>query len=187
VVVSLLLSLRVRPISPIDIVGERENALGVCHQTRREFALFALAWRPRASITEVPRLAGQRFGELTGQKCRKWKSYLEAVFSSLLLGDPVHPVVSKMAGAIRQPIDIAALQRYIEQNVPQIQTPIEVKQVGDKLPIGEPVPYKAGIVRLRSIQPYISFDFPRWLEMCHAQEASGKAPFQDGAPGGPRI
>jgi hypothetical protein len=36
-----------------------------------------------------------------------------------------------MAGAIRQPIDIAALQRYIEQNVPQIKTPLEVKQVGD--------------------------------------------------------
>jgi len=36
-----------------------------------------------------------------------------------------------MAGAIRQPIDIAALQRYITQNVPQIKTPIEVKQVGD--------------------------------------------------------
>lgn len=34
-----------------------------------------------------------------------------------------------MAGAVRQPIDIAALERYISHNVPEIQTPIDVKQV----------------------------------------------------------
>lgn len=34
-----------------------------------------------------------------------------------------------MAGEIRQPIDVAALQKYIEKNVPEIQTPLEVKQV----------------------------------------------------------
>ena len=34
-----------------------------------------------------------------------------------------------MAGEIRQPIDISALQRYIEKNVPEIKTPLEVKQV----------------------------------------------------------
>jgi hypothetical protein len=34
-----------------------------------------------------------------------------------------------MAGAIRQPIDIPALERYIDQNVPVIKTPLEVKQV----------------------------------------------------------
>jgi aminoglycoside phosphotransferase (APT) family kinase protein len=35
-----------------------------------------------------------------------------------------------MAGAIRQPIDIAALSRYCEATVPQIKTPIDVKQFG---------------------------------------------------------
>jgi aminoglycoside phosphotransferase (APT) family kinase protein len=35
-----------------------------------------------------------------------------------------------MAGAIRQPIDVAALSKYIDQNVPQIKTPLEVKQFG---------------------------------------------------------
>lgn len=34
-----------------------------------------------------------------------------------------------MAGAIRQQIDIPALERYIQSNVPQIKVPIEVKQV----------------------------------------------------------
>jgi hypothetical protein len=35
-----------------------------------------------------------------------------------------------MAGEIRQPIDIAALERYINDNVKEIQVPISVKQVG---------------------------------------------------------
>lgn len=34
-----------------------------------------------------------------------------------------------MAGPIRQPIDLAALERYIDSNVPQIKTPLELKQV----------------------------------------------------------
>lgn len=34
-----------------------------------------------------------------------------------------------MAGAIRQQIDIPALERYIDQHVPIIKTPLEVKQV----------------------------------------------------------
>jgi hypothetical protein len=34
-----------------------------------------------------------------------------------------------MAGRIRQPIDVPALERYIEKNVPAIKTPIDVKQV----------------------------------------------------------
>lgn len=34
-----------------------------------------------------------------------------------------------MAGAIRQSIDIDALERYIESHVPDIKTPIDVKQV----------------------------------------------------------
>jgi hypothetical protein len=34
-----------------------------------------------------------------------------------------------MAGQIRQPIDIKALEHYITNNVPDIQIPIDVKQV----------------------------------------------------------
>ncbi|KAI9845776.1 MAG: hypothetical protein M1838_001537 [Thelocarpon superellum] len=35
-----------------------------------------------------------------------------------------------MAGAVRQPIDTASLEAYIEKQVPEIQTPIDVKQFG---------------------------------------------------------
>ncbi|KAK3073869.1 hypothetical protein LTR53_004168 [Teratosphaeriaceae sp. CCFEE 6253] len=35
-----------------------------------------------------------------------------------------------MAGPIRQPIDVAKLEQYIQQNVPAIQTPLDVKQFG---------------------------------------------------------
>ncbi|QIW95325.1 hypothetical protein AMS68_000843 [Peltaster fructicola] len=35
-----------------------------------------------------------------------------------------------MAGTIRQPIDIDALQRYIEKELPEIKTPLDVKQFG---------------------------------------------------------
>lgn len=34
-----------------------------------------------------------------------------------------------MAGAVRQPIDVSALERYISQNVPVIKVPLGVKQV----------------------------------------------------------
>ncbi|KAK4897320.1 hypothetical protein LTR27_004840 [Elasticomyces elasticus] len=35
-----------------------------------------------------------------------------------------------MAGPIRQPIDLAKLESYIQQNVPEIKTPLDVKQFG---------------------------------------------------------
>ncbi|EKG22087.1 Aminoglycoside phosphotransferase [Macrophomina phaseolina MS6] len=35
-----------------------------------------------------------------------------------------------MAGEVRQPIDVAALSSYIDANVPEIKTPIDVKQFG---------------------------------------------------------
>jgi len=35
-----------------------------------------------------------------------------------------------MAGPIRQPIDLQNLERYIQQNVPEIKTPLDVKQFG---------------------------------------------------------
>lgn len=34
-----------------------------------------------------------------------------------------------MAGRVRQPIDVAALERYISKSVPEIKTPIDIKQV----------------------------------------------------------
>lgn len=34
-----------------------------------------------------------------------------------------------MAGQVRHPIDTAALERYISQNVPEIKIPLDVKQV----------------------------------------------------------
>jgi hypothetical protein len=34
-----------------------------------------------------------------------------------------------MAGAVRQPIDIPSLERYLDEHVPIIKTPIDVKQV----------------------------------------------------------
>ena len=34
-----------------------------------------------------------------------------------------------MAGAVRQPIDLKAFEKYIDQNVPEIKTPVELKQV----------------------------------------------------------
>ncbi|RAL58091.1 hypothetical protein DID88_009808 [Monilinia fructigena] len=35
-----------------------------------------------------------------------------------------------MAGSIRQPIDLQALEKYIEKHVPEIKIPIEIKQFG---------------------------------------------------------
>lgn len=35
-----------------------------------------------------------------------------------------------MAGNVRQPIDTAALERYIAANVPEIAVPLDIKQVG---------------------------------------------------------
>lgn len=34
-----------------------------------------------------------------------------------------------MAGIVRQPIDVPSLERYISQNVPEIQIPVDIKQV----------------------------------------------------------
>lgn len=34
-----------------------------------------------------------------------------------------------MAGNVRQPIDLASLERYISANVPEITVPLELKQV----------------------------------------------------------
>ena len=34
-----------------------------------------------------------------------------------------------MAGPVRQPIDVAALERYLGEHVPEIELPLDVKQV----------------------------------------------------------
>lgn len=38
-----------------------------------------------------------------------------------------------MAGPVRQPIDQASLERYLEKNVPEIKTPLDLKQVGARV------------------------------------------------------
>jgi hypothetical protein len=40
-----------------------------------------------------------------------------------------------MAGQVRQPIDIASLERYVAANVPEIQVPLDVKQVMRRVPM----------------------------------------------------
>lgn len=35
-----------------------------------------------------------------------------------------------MAGSVRQPIDLQALESYIKQSVPEIKTPLDLKQFG---------------------------------------------------------
>jgi len=36
-----------------------------------------------------------------------------------------------MAGPIRQPIDVKALEKYIDSTVPEIKTPLDIKQVSN--------------------------------------------------------
>ena len=45
-------------------------------------------------------------------------------------------IAGKMAGPVRQPIDLASLSAYIERNVPQIQLPISIKQVNPLIATG---------------------------------------------------
>ena len=44
-----------------------------------------------------------------------------------------------MAGAIRQPIDQARLEKYLSEAVPEIKAPLEIKQV-----LETPLPEKKG-------------------------------------------
>jgi hypothetical protein len=34
-----------------------------------------------------------------------------------------------MAGRVRHPIDVKALEKYLNENVPEIKTPLDIKQV----------------------------------------------------------
>lgn len=68
-----------------------------------------------------------------------------------------------MAGAVRQPIDIPSLERYLNQNVPDIKTPVEVKQVSHILRTyiicthkrEERRLIKRPTVQFRAIKPYL--------------------------------
>jgi hypothetical protein len=99
-------------------------------QTRQAFWSVCTDLAPRVSITEVPRVAGHML-EAPGEEDRLANEVeLKGGSFHSFLGNLVGAAALDMAGTIRQPIDIPALQRYIEQNVPQIKTPLEVKQVG---------------------------------------------------------
>lgn len=99
-----------------------------------------------------------------------------------------------MAGAVRQPIDVASLERYIQKSVPAIQVPIDVKQVRPlvtpKLPL-PPTTEQPSLttlsVRLRPVQSHLPTDGPQWPQIRHAQEATGQAPLEDGPQSGARI
>lgn len=45
-----------------------------------------------------------------------------------------------MAGPLRQPIDQASLERYLEKNVPEVKPPLELKQVSCTRPSDVPTP-----------------------------------------------
>lgn len=44
-----------------------------------------------------------------------------------------------MAGIVRQPIDEKSLERFISQNVPEIKTPIDIKQVNTHTLVEQPL------------------------------------------------
>lgn len=60
-----------------------------------------------------------------------------------------------MAGIVRQPIDKAALERYIDKYAPEIKTPLELKQVWSCDNSSE-LEANEDTVRFRSIESYIS-------------------------------
>lgn len=98
-----------------------------------------------------------------------------------------------MAGRVRQPIDIPALERYIETNLPLIKTPLDLKQVRPFL--SHPLPSvhlltsarMICIVRFRSVESNVLTHGGRWPEVRLAQEATGQTSVQDRPSGGAGI
>jgi hypothetical protein len=85
-----------------------------------------------------------------------------------------------MAGAVRQPIDVQSLERYIAKSVPEIQVPIEVKQVGCSCisaSITQILTFP--IVRFWTVQSDIPADGQKWPEVCYAEEATWEVTFKD--------
>lgn len=92
-----------------------------------------------------------------------------------------------MAGPVRQPIDLKALEKYIDKNVPEIKTPLDLKQV--RTASGSPYnPVTDSlVVRVWPVKPYLPNHFSRWQAICAAKETAGQASLQNGTPGRPRI
>jgi hypothetical protein len=88
-----------------------------------------------------------------------------------------------MAGPVRQPIDLASLERYIEGNVPQIKTPLSLKQVSYAMTSKQSRRHILTRlqVRLWSIESYIPDHRRKRHQICHAKEAAGLTVVEDGA------
>jgi hypothetical protein len=82
---------------------------------------------------------------------------------------------------VRQSIDVQSLERYISKNVPEIQVPVDVKQVGFICCPPPPNNSDMPIVRFRAVEPDISTDSKKWPEICYAEETTRKIAFEDSA------
>lgn len=92
-----------------------------------------------------------------------------------------------MAGRVRQPIDVRSLEAWISKTVPEIEVPLDVKQVDAELyHAGTETPYSQFsllLVWLRTIQSDIPNNGRRRQEICPPQEAPRPTGLQDGAQG----
>lgn len=82
-----------------------------------------------------------------------------------------------MAGQVRQPIDIASLERYVAENVPEIKVPLDVKQVL-AIFVGCGLVADEIAVWIRTVKSDVPTDRQEWKEVRHEEEASGPAPFK---------
>jgi hypothetical protein len=93
-----------------------------------------------------------------------------------------------MAGEVRQPIDIPSLERYIDQHVSEIKTPLDVKQASLAQPSNSTITnLYVSVVRFRSIEPYIPAYCRRWKASRAAQEAPRQAALKDSPQGRARV
>ena len=76
---------------------------------------------------EVPRhlLLGCTYYFLNSQSLCKIYTLFPQSFRTVLSSF----YIDIMAGEVRQPIDIPSLEKYIDQHVPEVKTPLDVKQV----------------------------------------------------------
>ena len=82
-----------------------------------------------------------------------------------------------MAGQVRQPIDIKALEKYLDENVPEIKTPIDLKQVRKSVLSGTVCSHI--IVWLWSIESHISDHICKWPTIRDEEEATRQASLKD--------
>lgn len=87
-----------------------------------------------------------------------------------------------MAGAVRQPIDVASLSSYIAKQVPDIQLPISVKQVLPDALVTTGDLLTPDIVWLWTIKSYLSAYSGRRKKICATKETSWQASLKDSAP-----